>query len=65
MQSITIVLSDERIAQLREIASRYEVSAEDLARVGVEELLSRPEEKFQQALHHVLAKNAELYRRLA
>ena len=65
MQSITILLSDERIAQLREIARRYQVSTEDLARVGVEELLARPEDKFQQALHRVLDKNAELYRRLA
>jgi hypothetical protein len=65
MQSITILLSDERFAQLREIARRYEVSTEDLARVGVEELLARPEDKFQEALHRVLGKNAELYRRLA
>jgi hypothetical protein len=41
------------------------VTVEDLARVGIEELLSRPDEAFQQAADYVLRKNAELYRRLA
>ncbi len=65
MTTITITLADDRIAKLREIAARFGVTVEDLARVGLEEFLSRPDETFQQALEHVLRKNAELYRRLA
>jgi hypothetical protein len=36
-----------------------------LARVGIEELLTRPDEAFKQAAEYVLQKNADLYRRLA
>ena len=65
MSAITINLSEERMQRLREIASRLGVSPEDLARMSVEELLARPNEKFEEAARHVLEKNAELYRRLA
>lgn len=65
MSSITISLSDERLAKLKEIAARCSVTPEELASLSVEELLSRPEESFRDAARHVLQKNAELYRRLA
>ena len=65
MSTITIALPDDRLARLQEIAARLNVTPEDLARVGIEELLSRPEDAFQGAADYVLQKNAELYRRLA
>jgi predicted transcriptional regulator len=65
MSTLTITLSDDRLAKLREIADRFNIKAEDLARVSIEELLTRPEESFQQAVDYILHKNAELYRRLA
>ncbi len=65
MTTITITLPDDRLHQLKEIAARFQVTPEELARVGVEELLGRPDDAFQQAADHVLKKNAELYRRLA
>jgi antitoxin FitA len=65
MSAITINISEERMRQLREAAARLGVSPEELARVGVEELLAKPDEKFEEAARHVLEKNAELYRRLA
>ena len=65
MSTLTITLSEERLARLKEIATRFNVSAEDLARVGVEELLKQPDEKFTQTVEYLLTKNAELYRRLA
>jgi predicted transcriptional regulator len=65
MSTLTITLSDDRLAKLREIADRFNIKAEDLARVSIEELLTRPEEAFQQAADYILHKNAELYRRLA
>jgi len=55
----------DRLAKLREIADRFNITPEDLARASIEELLTRPEESFQQAADYVLHKNAELYRRLA
>ena len=65
MTSITITLPEDRLAKLREIAARLNVTPEDLARVSIEELLTRPDETFKQAAEYVLKKNAELYRRLA
>ncbi len=65
MSFITITLSDDHLAKLREIAARFNVKPEDLARVGIEELLTRPEESFQNVADYILRKNAELYKRLA
>ncbi len=65
MSSITITLPEERLAKLREIAARLNVTPEDLARVSIEELLTRPDETFKQAAEYVLQKNSDLYRRLA
>jgi len=50
--------------KLKETATQLQVSPEELVRVSIEELLTRPQESFQRALD-VLKKNAELYRRLA
>ena len=65
MHSLTITLSEDRFDKLQEIARRFNVKPEDLARVSIEELLLRPEESFEQAADYILGKNAELYRRLA
>lgn len=65
MTSITISLSDERLQKLKEVAERFSIAPEELVRVSIEELLTRPEEDFQRALAYVLKKNFELYRRLA
>ena len=65
MHSVTITLSEDRFDKLQEIARRFNVKPEDLARVSIEELLLRPEESFEQAADYILGKNAELYRRLA
>ncbi len=65
MNAITVILSDGRLAQLQEMAARFQVSPEELVRVGVEELLAQPDDVFQRVVAAVLKKNAELYRRLA
>ena len=62
---ISITLSDERLRKLKEIAVQLNITPEELARVGVEDLLNRPEASFAETLDHVLEKNVELYRRLA
>ncbi len=65
MTSLTITITDKHMLQLKAIADRFQIRPEDLARVGIEELLSQPDELFQKAARQVIEKNAELYRRLA
>lgn len=65
MTTLTITLPDEQLRELKETASQLNVSPEDLVRVSIEELLTRPAETFQRTLDYVLKKNAELYARLA
>ncbi len=50
--------------KLEEIAARLKITAEELARIGIEDLLAHPDNEFQQAADYVLKKNADLYRRL-
>jgi len=65
MTAITIPLSDEKFERLRVLADRAGMSAEELARAGLEEWLARPRDDFVAAAEYVFRKNAELYRRLA
>ena len=65
MSAITITLPDERLVKLKKIAANLGVTPEELVRLSVEELLTRPEQAFQQAVERVLKKNKELYGRLA
>ena len=65
MTNITISISDDRMQKLREKASHFKVAPEELVRVSLEDLLTRTEEDFRQALEFVLNKNDELYQRLA
>jgi len=65
MTSITITLPDDRLQALKKLSDRLNVSPEELVRVSIEELLTRPEETFEQAAEYVLEKNARLYDRLA
>lgn len=65
MTTITIALPDDHLVKLKEKASHLHIPPEELVRVSVEELLTRPDESFEAAVDYVLKKNAELYRRLA
>lgn len=64
MGNITISLPEDKMSQLKEMASGLGTTPEELVRASVEDLLGRPED-FQEALDYVLKKNEELYRRLA
>jgi predicted transcriptional regulator len=59
MSSITVTVSDDRLAKLKEIAGRFSISPEDLVRVSIDELLARPDESFEKAAEYVLNKNSE------
>jgi antitoxin FitA len=65
MNTLTITLAEDRLARLQELAARFNVKTEDLVRVGIEDFLRQPDEKFQQAADYILKKNSDLYRRLA
>lgn len=43
MNALTITLPDDRLLELQEKAARLCVSAEDLVRVSIEELLTQPD----------------------
>jgi 16S rRNA U516 pseudouridylate synthase RsuA-like enzyme len=65
METITITMPDNRIGQLKEMASDFNVTLEELIRLSIESMLLQPETSFQQAMDYTLNKNRELYQRLA
>ena len=65
MSDITITLPDDRFSELKEKASTLGITLEELVILSIEELLSRPEDDFTQAVDYILEKNADLYKRLA
>ena len=65
MSRVTIELTEERFGELRRQAEACGLSAEDLVRACVEDLLAGPDEEVQAAIRYVINKNRDLYRRLA
>jgi hypothetical protein len=61
---VSIDLSPVQAEQLRVAAERLGVTAEDLARAAIVDLLASPSDSFSAAAERVLKKNEELYRRL-
>jgi hypothetical protein len=61
---IAIELTDASGERLAQRARQLGVSPQALARAAVEELVAQPDARFEEAASRVLAKNAELYRRL-
>jgi hypothetical protein len=62
---VAIELPPAQAVQLETEAKRLGVPLEELARAAVTDLLAAPDASFQEAASRVLAKNRELYRRLA
>lgn len=62
---VAIELPPAQATQLENKVKRLGVPAEELARAAVTDLLAAPDEAFQAAAARILAKNDELYRRLA
>lgn len=65
MNTLTVNLADDRLRALKKLSIRLNISPEELVRLSIEEILTRPEEAFQCAIEYVLEKNSELYQRLA
>ncbi len=62
---LAIELPPAQADKLRAEATRLGLSPEDLARAAVSDLLSTPDADFQDVARRVLAKNQDLYKRLA
>ncbi|MBW4520717.1 MAG: DNA-binding protein [Scytolyngbya sp. HA4215-MV1] len=65
MASITIDLSDSQFQKLQNLARVHGVATEVLLKASLEDWLNLQKGDFVNASDYVLAKNAELYRRLA
>ena len=64
MSTVTFQVEDEKAGQLATAARDRGVAVEELLRQITDDFLAR-KEGFEAAAKYVLAKNAELYRRLA
>lgn len=62
---LALELSPAQAEKLRIEAARLGLSPEDLARAALSDLLAEPDADFAAAARRVLAKNQELYKRLA
>jgi predicted transcriptional regulator len=62
---LSVELTPTQEQQLADIAARLNVAPEILAAAALRDLLDRREDEFEAAAAHVLAKNRDLYRRLA
>jgi predicted transcriptional regulator len=62
---VSVEVSETQQRQLASLAERLHVPVEALAAAALRDLLDRREAAFDTAAQLVLAKNAELYRRLA
>ncbi len=65
MASITIDLSDSQFQKLQNLAKVHGIAIELLLKASLEDWLSLQKDDFVNAADYVVAKNAELYRRLA
>ena len=65
MTTLTIQLSEEKIEQIREKATKLQVPPQKLIQASIDDLLARPDDALEEALTAVLDKNKTLYQRLA
>jgi hypothetical protein len=65
LMKVAFDLPPTQAAKLRAEAERLGLSPEDLARAALSDLLAAPSSDFDAAAQRVLAKNQELYKRLA
>lgn len=65
MASITLDLSDSQFQKLQDLAKAHGIAIEVLLKASLEDWLNLQKGDFVNTADYVLAKNAELYRRLA
>ena len=65
MTTFTINLNNEKVDALKKLSTQFNLSPEELIKISIDDLLSRPDEQFQKTVKNVLKENSELYKRLA
>ena len=65
MTTITVQIEDSKAQALRERAERYGLEPEQFLTASVEDLIGQPDTDFDDAVHRVLSKNGDLYKRLS
>lgn len=65
MKTVTLQLEDNKADALREKAQRLGLEPEQLLAATIDDLIGQPDSDFDEAAKRVLAKNQELYQRLA
>lgn len=65
MTTLTVTIDDRKAKALKSKAEHYGLPLEDLLVASIENLVTQPEPDFERAVKRVLAKNRELYHRLA
>jgi antitoxin FitA len=65
MKTLEVHLPEETASKLEEAAERLSITPEELLVRSLEEKLAQLDAEFRDAADYVLAKNAELYKRLA
>jgi hypothetical protein len=65
MTKITVEIDDNKAAILADKAKKFGLLPEQFVSASIEDLISRPEPDFEEAMRKVLDKNRELYERLA
>jgi predicted transcriptional regulator len=63
--SITLDLSDAQFQKLQDLATVHGIALEVLLKASLEDWINSQKSEFVDAANYVLAKNAELYQRLA
>ena len=65
MGTLNIEIDDSKIALLREKATAFGLSLDQLVIASVEDLIAHPDPDFEEAMRRVISKNKELYKRLS
>jgi antitoxin FitA len=65
MKTITLTLEDKKIEQLQKKAIELGLSLDDLVVAIFDDLLSKPDDEFNNAMNYILKKNVNLYKKLA
>jgi hypothetical protein len=65
MATITVQIDDSKAALLLKKAEKFGILPDQFVTASIEDLISQPEEAFEDAMQKVILKNKELYKRLA
>jgi hypothetical protein len=65
MTNITLQVEEAKADALRKKAERFGLNLEQFLMASIDDLIGQPDSDFDEAARRVLAKNKELYQRLA